>query len=110
MLTAAVLFFPSQPSFPELTPKRPVSPVDMSWNIACPVLMHYGTADKLMVPGFEADLRRRFEQWGVDYDLQIYPGGGHAFAADHPAMYDKAADESSWAKTLAFLGQRMPAS
>jgi hypothetical protein len=35
-LAAAVRFFPSQPTFPELTPKRPVQPADLLWNVACP--------------------------------------------------------------------------
>ena len=38
-LAAAVLFFPSQPMFEELTPTHPVHPVDLLWQLTCPTLI-----------------------------------------------------------------------
>src|SRR5579862_9811687 len=37
-LAAAVLYFPSQPVFSELSPARPVHPVDLLWQLTCPAL------------------------------------------------------------------------
>lgn len=106
-LAAAVLFFPSQPSFEELTPKRPVQPIDLLWNLTCPVLFIYGDQDLVMPPERLADLRRRLEQWSVDHTINIYPGAGHAFSAPAPSMRNDAADRASWADALAFLEARL---
>jgi len=103
-LAAAVLFFPSQPTFPELTPKRPVQPIDLLWNAACPILLIYGDQD----PFAELfDLyRRRFEQWDVDATFNLYEGAGHAFSAPVPPLRHDAADKASWADALAFVAER----
>jgi carboxymethylenebutenolidase len=63
-LAAGVLFFPSQPTFPELTPKRPVQPIDLLWNVACPMQLLIGENDFLfdLIPEF----RRRSEQWHIE--------------------------------------------
>ena len=102
---AAVWFFPSQPVFPELTPKRPTHPMDLIWSISCPVMMIYGDQDPIMPPDRLAEMRRRFEQWGVPHDIRIYEGAGHAFGADNPAMRNEAADTASWADATRFLAR-----
>ncbi len=103
-LAACVLFFPSQPRFDERTPKRPVSPVDMIWNIACPTIIHYGGQDKVMQPEHQADLRQRIAQWNAPVELVMYPEAGHAFSAVRsPTKYNKGASDRSWATTLGFL-------
>jgi carboxymethylenebutenolidase len=102
-LAAAVLFFPSQPTFPELTAKRPVQPIDLLWNVACPVMLIYGDQDELfdLVP----DIRRRFEQWHIDHDIRIYEGAGHAFSAPVPPLRHDAADKASWPDAVAFAAR-----
>jgi carboxymethylenebutenolidase len=104
-LAAAVLFFPSQPTFPELTPKRPVQPIDLIWNIACPVLLVYGDQDHLV--DLFPEYRKRFEQWHVDYQFNVYPGAGHAFSAPVPPLRNQEADVASWADALAFAADHL---
>lgn len=54
-LSAAVLYFPSQPAFAELTPRTPVHPVDLLWQLTCPTLFLYGDQDRLLTgPGRSA--------------------------------------------------------
>jgi carboxymethylenebutenolidase len=108
-LAAAVLFFPSQPRFPELTAKRPVHPIDMLWNVACPILLIVGDQDEMLmqlVPEFE----RRFGQWGINHQTRIYAGAGHAFSAPLPPLRHDAADKASWADALVFLAEHCPPS
>jgi carboxymethylenebutenolidase len=107
-LAAAVLFFPSQPTFPELNARRPVNPIDMLWNAACPILLLLGDEDQLLVEMLP-EFRRRFEQWEVDHEIKIYPGAGHAFSAPVPPLRNDAADRASWSDAIAFLGKRCPA-
>jgi carboxymethylenebutenolidase len=105
-LAAAVLFFPSQPTFPELSAKRPLQPIDLLWNMACPLLLIYGDQDELLV-GQMPDIRRRLEQWHIDHEIRVYEGAGHAFSAPVPPLRNDAADVASWADALAFATRRL---
>ncbi len=102
-LTAAVLFYPSQPVFPELTAKRPTHPMDLLWNIACPTYFVYGDRDAVMPPERLAELRRRLEQWEIDHVVRVFPGAGHSFGAPIPGTYDPAAYEQAWKEAAEFL-------
>lgn len=102
-LAAAVWFFPSQPTFPELTPTRPLQPVDLLWNMACPVLVIYGDQDPIAPPEFLDDLRQRFHRWHVPHEINVYEGAGHAFSAPVPPLRHDASDTASWADALDFL-------
>lgn len=106
-LAATVLFFPSQPTFPELTPKRPIHPIDILWGIDSPVLMIYGDQDDVAPEAMLNDMRTRFEQWGVDHRINIYAGAGHAFSAPDPPLRHEAADEASWKDALAFAREHL---
>jgi carboxymethylenebutenolidase len=103
-LLGTVLFFPSQPTFPELTPARPVQPIDLLWNVAGPLLLLYGDQDALLV-GQMPEIRHRLEQWNVPHDIRLYPGAGHAFSAPVPPLRNDAADVASWADALTFVAR-----
>ncbi len=105
-LAAAVWFFPSQPTFPELDDKRPVHPMDLIWNIACPVQLIYGDQDAGLVglgPGF----RRRFERYGIEHRIDVYEGAGHAFSAPDPPLRHDGADKASWADATTWLASKL---
>jgi carboxymethylenebutenolidase len=104
-LAAAVLFFPSQPTFDTLDAKRPVHPVDLLWHAGCPLLFVYGDQDPVMSPAQLADLGRRLDTWGIDHTIKIYPGAGHAFSAPVAPLRHDAADRASWVDAVRFLGE-----
>jgi carboxymethylenebutenolidase len=101
-LAATVLFFPSQPTFPELGPKRPLQPIDLLWNVSAPVLLIYGDQDAMLVDA-RPEIERRLVQWGIENEIRVYPGAGHAFSAPVPPLRHDDADVASWADALAFL-------
>ena len=70
-VAAAVLFFPSQPVFEELSPRSPVHPLDVLWQLTCPTLFMYGDQDIVAPAELLDDLRARIEQWGVDAEVRI---------------------------------------
>ena len=78
-VAAAVLFFPSQPTFAELGPNTPVHPVDLLWMLDAPTLIIYGDQDEVMPSDGLADLRARIERWTVPVEVRTYAGAGHAF-------------------------------
>jgi carboxymethylenebutenolidase len=102
-LAASVVFFPSQPTFDELTPMKPVHAADLLWNIACPVLFLVGGNDAVLPPVAIEELRARLDTWGIDAHIEVYEGALHAFNAPGSSMYDQHADERSWEDATAFL-------
>jgi carboxymethylenebutenolidase len=100
---AAVLFYPSQPTFDALDERKPTHPIDLLWALDCPVLIHYGDADVVMPPALLDELRRRLDVWHIDHELQVYPGAGHAFCAETPMFFDRAAAETGWRTSVEFL-------
>lgn len=108
-LGAAVLFYPSQAVFPELTVKRPSHPMDLVWNIACPVLTIYGDEDYLFSPEKIAELRKRFQQWGINHEIIVYPEAKHAFSSFSPQLRNADAAQKAWAAATAFLARHLPA-
>ncbi len=108
-LAAAVLYFPSQPVFAELSPTRPVHPIDLLWQVTCPALFLYGDQDKLMSPSLLADMRHRIDDWRVDARIKMYPGAGHSFTCPHGPMRNAEADRVAWNDAITFLSEHMGA-
>jgi carboxymethylenebutenolidase len=106
-LAGAVLYFPSQPHFETIDARHPAHPVDMVWNMACPMLLIYGDEDPLMPPALLGELKANLEQWGVDHDIRIYPGASHAFTAPAPHMHHPVAAAAAWEDATAFLDERL---
>lgn len=102
-IAAAVLFFPSQPVFAEATPKTPVQPIDILWQLGCPTLFIYGDADPVMPAELLEDVHRRIETWNVNAEVRIYPGAGHAFSVPSGPLRNEDAYRVAWADAIGFL-------
>jgi carboxymethylenebutenolidase len=102
-VAAAVLFFPSQPFFEPLTPRSPVSPMDLLWQLTCPTLFIYGEDDMVMPPERRDDLRSRIDRWGVPAEVRIYPGANHAFTAPSGPLSNPKAAAQAWDDAVSFL-------
>lgn len=103
----AVCFYPSQPVFDELSALRPASLIDILWLLTCPLLLIYGDDDIIMSAELLDDIRTRLSTWGVDHDVRVYAGAGHAFSAPTPQFHHAEADATSWADAVAYLKARM---
>jgi carboxymethylenebutenolidase len=93
-LAAAVPFYGSQPA-PEDVPK-----------IKAAMLIHYAGDDERInagIPAFEEALKKA----GVEYEIYMYEGAGHAFMNDTGTRYNKEAAELAWRRTVAFLKEKL---
>jgi carboxymethylenebutenolidase len=102
-VAAAVLFFPSQPTFAELGPSTPVHPMDLLWMLDSPTLIIYGDEDPVMPPALLADLRRRIERWRVPAEVRTYAGAGHAFTVPFGPLRNADAAEAATRDADEFL-------
>lgn len=71
--------------------------------LGVPILGHFAAEDTGIplesVQGFEQALSKL----GKNYDIEIYPGVGHAFANPTGDNYDADAADQAWERTVAFL-------
>jgi carboxymethylenebutenolidase len=102
-VAAAVLFYPSQPTFEALGDRTPAHPIDLLWAIDCPVLLIYGDDDVVMPADLRDEVMRRFATWGVDARLDLHEGAGHAFCSEVPMFFHRDAATSSWATAVDFV-------
>jgi carboxymethylenebutenolidase len=106
-LSAAMLFYPSQPRFDRIDATRPVHVIDLVWNIRCPVMFAYGDLDQTMAPDALAALDRQLGQWGIEHEIKIYPGAGHAFSSPGFAMYNPEASRAAWEDGVAWATRHL---
>jgi carboxymethylenebutenolidase len=68
------------------------------------VLGLYGGEDALIPPADVEELRARLARSGRPFELQVYPGAGHAFMNEaRPAAYRAAAAADAWRRMVAFF-------
>jgi carboxymethylenebutenolidase len=93
----------------DLTPKRPVAPIDLTKELRAPVLGLFGNDDKSPTPEqvdqHEGELRKH----GKTYEFHRYDGAGHGFFYyDRPAYRAEQAVDG-WAKVFAFFEKNLRA-
>lgn len=81
--------------------------LDLVDEVTCPTLFHFGDSDSFLpMEGVEQLNAAITGKPGFTLNIEH---AGHAFENyDAPAFYDEAAAQSSWAKTVAFLGTHLP--
>lgn len=86
---------------------RPLEAVQYS----CPVVGSYPEKD---FTGAQArKLERELKRYGVPHDIETYPAAGHSFFNENrPRVYDPAASDDAWRRTLEFfdhhIGRQAP--
>lgn len=87
----------------DLTLKQPVSPIDYTQDLACPILGIFGEEDRSPTPDQVAQHEQALQQYGKNYEFHMYPKAGHGFFYyDRPAYRQEQAVDG-WKKTFAFL-------
>jgi carboxymethylenebutenolidase len=77
-------------------------------QIECPIMFHYGNRDPF-IPGEQIDEVDAAVGHRPNVEFHRYDAG-HAFSNwDAPSMYDRAAAEEAWGRTLDFLARHLGA-
>ncbi len=91
----------------QLTPKTPVSPLDYTKDLPCPLLGLFGNEDANPTPEqvdqHEAELRKH----GKTYEFHRYDGAGHGFFYYDRGAYRQAQAVDGWQKVFAFLEKHL---
>jgi carboxymethylenebutenolidase len=89
----------------QLNPKTPVSPLEYTKDLSCPILGLFGNEDRNPTPEqvdqHEAELKKHRK----NYEFHRYDGAGHGFFYYHAPAYRQAQAVDGWGKVFAFLGK-----
>ena len=87
----------------ELTPLQPVAPLDMTSDLACPLLGLFGAEDSSPSPEHVARTEEELKRLGKTYEFHTYENAGHGFfGADRPSYRQHAAVEG-WEKVFGWF-------
>lgn len=79
--------------------------------LQAPVLGIYAGKDTVVSPAVVSALDQQLTTLGKRHEFHTYPNADHAFFNDtRPEVYDAAAAEDAWRRTLAFFRRELPPS
>ncbi|MBQ4254139.1 MAG: dienelactone hydrolase family protein [Erysipelotrichaceae bacterium] len=95
----------SDPS--QLTPSRPVAPIDYSEKLNIPLLGIFGNDDHSPTPEDVNKLEETLKKLGKDYDFYRYDGAGHGFWYYDKPMYRQQQAMDSFDKVIEFFDKHL---
>ena len=91
----------------DLNEKMPVSPIDLTPDLSCPLLGLFGEDDQNPTPAHIAQLETALKEHGKSYEFHNYPGAGHGFMYHHTAMYRPESAMDAWQRIFEFFGKHL---
>ena len=94
----------------QLTPQRPVAPIDYTKDLNAPLLGIFGNDDQSPTPAAVDEHEAALKQHGKSYEFHRYDGAGHGFFYYDRAAYRQEQAVDGWKKVFAFFGTHLGAS
>jgi len=91
----------------QLTPARPVAPIDYTAQLSCPLLGIFGNDDQSPTPEAVNLHEAALQQHGKEYEFHRYDSAGHGFWYYHTDRYRPQQAMDSWEKTFDFLDRHL---
>lgn len=86
-----------------LSPNFPVSPLDYTKDLSCPILGLFGEEDTSPSPDQVAIHEAELKKYNKDYEFHMYPGAGHGFFYYNRPSYRQQQAVDGWQKIFDFL-------
>ena len=91
----------------EINDKMPVAPIDLTADLACPLLGLFGNDDQSPTPEQVDRHEAALREHGKEYEFHRYDGAGHGFFYHHTALYRPEQAMDAWAKIFEFYGRHL---
>ncbi len=91
----------------QLSPARPVAPIDYAEGLNCPLLGIFGNDDHSPTPEDVDKTEEVLKKLGKDYEFHRYDGAGHGIWYYDKPMYRQEQAMDSWNKVLDFFGKTL---
>jgi carboxymethylenebutenolidase len=85
-----------------LTPNQPVAPIDMTGDLACPLLGLFGVEDKSPSQDDVKRMEEELKRFKKTYSFHTYENAGHAFFSVDRPSYRQHAAVDGWQKVFAW--------
>ncbi|MEE8442150.1 MAG: dienelactone hydrolase family protein [Dehalococcoidia bacterium] len=89
----------------QITPIQPVAPIEMSENLACPLLGLFGLDDLSPSADDVVQTEAVLKRLGKTYEFHSYPGAGHSFFSAGSQAYRQEAATEGWGHIFRWFGQ-----
>jgi carboxymethylenebutenolidase len=93
----------------QLKEMRPVAPITMTPDLACPLLGIFGNDDDNPTPEEVNRTEEELKRLGKTYEFYRYDGAGHAFFSTDRYRYRPEQAVDAWSKVFAFFGRHLEA-
>jgi carboxymethylenebutenolidase len=87
----------------DLTPNFPVSPLDYTKDLPCPILGIFGNDDSNPTPEQVDQHEAELKKHGKNYEFHRYEDAGHGFFYHNRSAYRQQQAVDGWQKVFAFL-------
>ena len=104
---AAVICWPGGVVQDEVTPQRPVSPIELTPNVNTPILGLFGNDDQNPPPAMVDQLEAALKQQGKQYEFHRYDGAGHGIFYYQTPLYRQQQAMDCWSKIFTFFGTHL---
>ncbi|HEX9879694.1 MAG TPA: dienelactone hydrolase family protein [Candidatus Binatia bacterium] len=91
----------------DLTPQRPVAPIDYTKDLCCPLIGIFGNDDKNPTPDQVNRHEEELKKAGKTYEFHRYDGAGHGFFYYDRPSYRQEQAVDSWKKIFPFLEKHL---
>lgn len=91
----------------DLTPNRPVAPIDYTKDLSCPVLGIFGNEDRAPTQTQVNTHEAALKEHGKEYEFHRYDGAGHGFFYHDRSAYRQEQAVDGWRKVWAFFGRQL---
>jgi carboxymethylenebutenolidase len=91
----------------DLTPARPVAPIDYTAGLQAPLLGLFGNEDQHPSPEQVDRHEEELKRHGKTYEFHRYDGAGHGFFYYHWPLYRPEAAMDGWEKVFGFFGRHL---
>lgn len=91
----------------QLNEKRPVSPIDLTKDLRCPILGLFGEEDRAPTPEQVAQHEAALQAAGKQYEFHMYPDAGHGFFYHDRTAYRQSQAVDGWQKVFDFMARTL---
>jgi carboxymethylenebutenolidase len=91
----------------QLNDKYPVSPLDYTKDLACPILGLFGEEDSSPTPEQVKLHEEELKKYKKNYEFHMYPNAGHGFFYYNRTNYRQEQAMDGWKKVFAFLEKNL---
>jgi carboxymethylenebutenolidase len=93
----------------DITPKRPVPPIEYTEKLGCPLLGIFGNDDKNPSPNDVNRTEEALKRYGKTYEFHRYDGAGHSFFDWGRPAYRPQQAMDAWQKVFTFFDKHLAA-